>query len=402
MVERVDPIEKFTYYVNILRDQMKIENKKINIKISGDGTYAAKNLYVINFNFSLLDLNSIKPNTVKGNFNLGIFQVDSEKYEVVKKALEKFVFDLSQIKNIKIDKENKYYDVEFYLSGDLKFLAMMLGISNANGEHPCIWCTNSKKNFINDCVMDRILENSKLGEYGYLREPIINFIKYENIILDTLHMFLRISDKLEEYLLKDLELLDKSFSENLENLPNKKKYFDFLLRLKIKKPYYIDEKTKKVISRSLNGTEKKKLFMNIDLTNLFPELKNKENKSKLWKIFYQTYLDINKNEISYENLKKITNDWLQMFVEEYSRLAVTPYMHAFKVHLHQMNLNLNKNNLAINFFNCEGLEKFNDLATKYYHRSTNKREKYLEQLIKKRIRIELLNFDDFTKYHKNT
>ena len=40
----------------------------------------------------------------------------------------------------------------------------------------------------------------------------------------------------------------------------------------------------------------------------------------------------------------------------------------------------------------QGLEKQNDFQTIYYHRSTNKKNNYIAQILRKRSRIELLTY----------
>lgn len=68
-------------------------------------------------------------------------------------------------------------------------------------------------------------------------------------------------------------------------------------------------------------------------------------------------------------------------------------MHAFVSHLHEF-VHLYKD---INAFNCQGLEKLNDLSTGQYFKGTNKQDTALHQMLKKRNRMEYLStyvFDD--------
>ena len=58
---------------------------------------------------------------------------------------------------------------------------------------------------------------------GQVREPIFKFIRMENVIVDPLHMFLRISDRLIDALVKDIEVMDATFSTSLYNNTNLKK-----------------------------------------------------------------------------------------------------------------------------------------------------------------------------------
>lgn len=51
-------------------------------------------------------------------------------------------------KTIKI--ESKSYDIEYFLGGDLKFLALVLGVNAATADYPCPWCESEKEKFVDN------------------------------------------------------------------------------------------------------------------------------------------------------------------------------------------------------------------------------------------------------------
>ena len=51
---------------------------------------------------------------------------------------------------------------------------------------------------------------------GYIYEPILNFIDFDNVVIDMLHLLLRITDRLYELILEKLTLYDKNDSIRLE------------------------------------------------------------------------------------------------------------------------------------------------------------------------------------------
>ena len=110
--------------------------------------------------------------------------------------------------------------------------------------------------------MDRVYGKIN-ANVGQNKEPLIDFVKTENIIPDILHLFLRVSDKLINLLKSDLQQMDLTFSTLIEDNVNFKKYVDFLENIKIRKPYYL--KDRNLVLRDLSGDEKKKLFNHIDL-----------------------------------------------------------------------------------------------------------------------------------------
>ncbi len=95
----------------------------INIRLAGDSTNIAKNISVINFSFGFLDEirrnkpEETNPNRATGNFSLGIFQIKSECYEDLRKALTELIDLLSIIKATEID--GKICDIVFWL-GEVK------------------------------------------------------------------------------------------------------------------------------------------------------------------------------------------------------------------------------------------------------------------------------------------
>lgn len=86
--------------------------------------------------------------------------------------------------------------------------------------------------------------------------------------------------------------------------------------------------------------------------------------------------------------------WVRLFISAYQSKDVTPYMHAFAMHVSEF-LHLQGN---IVMFTQQGLEKLNDVNTVHFQRSSNHREhEALKQLLEKRNRIEELEIDGFQR-----
>jgi len=121
---------------------------------------------------------------------------------------------------------------------------------------------------------------SKLGKYSKNRfncshDPLFPFIQIDHVIIDTLHLFLRISDVLIDLLIHDFRFED----ERNTNL-----YAKFLNEeCKIHFTFYTAEELKALKWRDLTGPEKKKLFETIDIPKLFPSLSKNKEIQKLWK-----------------------------------------------------------------------------------------------------------------------
>jgi len=271
----------------------------------------------------------------------------------------------------------------------------MLGMNAANSGHPCPFCSLHKSEFMHEIFNHKINRNIFEFQCGQEHDPIFNFIKISNVIPDILHMGLRITDKLENNLKLDIEQLDETFNEHLEGNENFEKYVNYLEGINIKRPFYVSKSTNQLVLRDLNGTEKKRLFENIDLPNLFPELENSSTKREIWKNFYDLMYRMKDDRLSIDCIKNETKKWLENYTAlptVHSREDVTPYMHIFASHLHEQIKYLKERGLYLNSFSMQGLEFLNCLDIRCFQRSTNKKGEIIKQLIKKRSRIELLSF----------
>ena len=127
----------------------------------------------------------------------------------------------------------EYKIVCFILGGDWKFLAIVCGIGPANHEFACMWCKcpwserwNPNKHWSFSDVaksaqtLREIKELSRLSEkkYNCQRAPLFDFIPLDHVIIDTLHLFLRISDVLIELLIKELRTQDAILKKEVFNV----------------------------------------------------------------------------------------------------------------------------------------------------------------------------------------
>ena len=123
------------------------------------------------------------------------------------------------------------------------------------------------------------------------------------------------------------------------------------------------------------------------IPEFFPLLEKKDEIQKLWTGFYTLIEHINKEDCNPEEVGFKTKAWVTSFTAVYQAKDVTPYMHAFTMHVPEM-LELHGNIVT---FTQQGLEKLNDITTKQFQRSTNHQELLsLRQILEKRNRIELL------------
>ncbi len=186
-----------------------------------------------------------------------------ENYESLTLSLQEIINDLEQIKSIDFD--GITFDIEWTTGGDFKWLAIVRGINLANSNQPCIWChwhkrdLDTKKWSINERNIQKAKQNLN-NKNGYKNLPLFQFIEFNMNVIDPLHMFLRITDKLFNKLLDFIEKLDNNGSFDLDKRPYLKRLNDFLIdNLKITSPLYFS-KNKRVKFRNLNQNERLKFF----------------------------------------------------------------------------------------------------------------------------------------------
>ena len=93
-------------------------SNRLRIRLSGDGTYIAKNLHVINFTFTLIE-ETRGTSTATENHSLAILNIP-EKYECLKIGLSDIISEAKGLMSIEFN--STIYDIEYFLSGDWKFL----------------------------------------------------------------------------------------------------------------------------------------------------------------------------------------------------------------------------------------------------------------------------------------
>lgn len=165
------------------------------------------------------------------------------------------------------------------MTSDLKALAIIYGLKQANANYPCIFCHNHKKSFsdiekkdfiINRKIADSIIfsKMKKISDSkGYSKTPLLQNIDFDFVVVDMLHLFLRISEKIFKSLIVLLNKIDNSESTNLDLRPNFKSLAYFIKnKCRITNPFYIAKKNSNLDSikfRSFSSNEWSIIFKNL-------------------------------------------------------------------------------------------------------------------------------------------
>ena len=106
----------------------------------------------------------------------------------------------------KVIRDVRLSHVQFFFGADMKSLLMCLGFKAANAKDGCLFCTCLKDRWNlccvdSKCVLRGKIEGgrwalSKLGpcDPGYKAAPLIDVTLFSGVVVDTLHMYFRITD----------------------------------------------------------------------------------------------------------------------------------------------------------------------------------------------------------------
>ena len=135
----------------------------------------------------------------------------------MKNSLGWVTHEVEQLDCIEVNGIN--FKLEVFLSGDWKFLALILGLDAANSNHSCLWCKCPSKER-HDLIKMWSLTDRKHGarwieeiiakfslpksveRYNCSHRPVFPSIPIDHV-MDTLHLFLRITDLLTKLTCSD-------------------------------------------------------------------------------------------------------------------------------------------------------------------------------------------------------
>lgn len=140
-----------------------------------------------------------------------------------------------------IDVDGKNYALDFFLGEDYKILLILMGLRGATSDYACLWCKihklarfdiSKRKDRYNSQPIARTL--SEIQEMYYLprsqswyscvRKPLFN-IALDHVILDELHLMLRVTDRLLGNLIK--EVMERDAKADINNKKEKRRGFAY-------------------------------------------------------------------------------------------------------------------------------------------------------------------------------
>ena len=376
-----------------------IETDQIQIKLSGDGARMTRNSTFILLSFSILQTGECVM-SAKGNRTIAVVS-GHEDYDVIK---ESFGGIFEEINNLiaegHLEVGGKHVNTEFFLGGDYKFILMMLGLKSATSNYACAWCKVHKTerwnvNFdidhYNSPPLKRTLQEVKdmskstHDNYCCSKYPLLN-IELDHIIVDELHLLLRITDVLTTNLIDEVLTWDQEDDFDKTNKEQKGKHLRKLIDAVRSCGITFDVWQQKNADGKVSGTYDYTSLLGSDKKILLAELPNKldevlrpsmkDTVIDVWKLFADVYKIITTwiPKTNPVELWTIAKSWINLFLslngkrEGYEKHRVTPYMHIMVAHLPNF-LKLYK---SVKKFTGQGVEKNNDTARSVVLRKSNK------------------------------
>jgi hypothetical protein len=353
----------------------------LHIRISGDGRNVGRKVKHVMLTMALLnDIDGLKK---PDNHYTLVLYPGAETYESLKNALEPLISDLVILKEKGFNQiGGHYWPVELYFSSDWKFLSICLGMKSANALHFCPWCNCSKNEInvtskkINKSIDDIKSNYNQIN--GHTKEPLFHMITLQNWVVDELHIFLRITDRLMELMLSDLR------RETANEETWKEKILLEMKRLKIPFQFWYERNSNNLSHTSLMGPDKLKILRELDLTAIFQSRARAMQIHALWDQFHDLYYLIQDRQTTGEIFQREAQAWLNAFLAPsighpnksgfirgmYRTQDITPYMHVLVNHVSEF-IDIH-HAFGLTAFSCSAVEKKNHMQVCLYFQNTLK------------------------------
>lgn len=204
-------------FSNLLKERLRdylashpnVHEDTIRIKISRDGARMTCNFSFILMSFALPDLGD-DVMVAKGNHTIAVVK-GKENYSTLQESFGDVFLEINKLNSEKKIKVNdRVINLEFFLGGDYKFILLMMGLKGAMSYYACVRCKVHKNDrlkmdldldYYHSSDLKRTLkEMNELAQKQNAKEkyccehkPLVN-IEMDHVILDELHLLLRIID----------------------------------------------------------------------------------------------------------------------------------------------------------------------------------------------------------------
>jgi len=176
----------------------KLDPESLVLKFSGDGFNCGKKLKRVVMTVAIMGHD--RDTDPESQFTVALI-AGTEKYDLLKDGLTSFGQELKQLNEKGLVIGDKKIPVISCFCSDWKFAALVFGIGAANSNEFCLFCNCTKQQ-----IDDLERKWTSTGNSSLKRNKLIP-IDITRVLLDLLHLLLRITDVLFSCLIDDALIL---------------------------------------------------------------------------------------------------------------------------------------------------------------------------------------------------
>lgn len=382
------------------------DHQPFRLKLGGDGTRVSRISTFVSFYLSHIDNSEVKQDSMQHRI-IGLSKC-SESYENIQGSFSSMFHEVNELlESPHLSVDGHDVELDFYLTGDMKMLNLLMGMKSCGADQSCIWChiKSSERHTIpthieqyNTLPLCRNIQNmlhGKKGQSGMKNKPLLLF-PVKKVIPDILHMLLRITDVLERNIIDEALEMDqkaKLSKSNQHHLSDIKRAFQ-----SAGVPFEVWTSSDSRTSRdyawtSLTGTQKVKILKSLPpklSTLLHTETSN--TVANIWRKFSIMYDELNAENTDDKELFSQAKEWMRLFLslagkrKGYAKKNITPYIHVLLAHAPYFVQEYG----TLKKFKGQALEKCMDDVKTIFRKKTNKTDAAMETIVVRK-RIEILH-----------
>lgn len=426
-----------------------LQLNQLSFRLNMDGTLMG-NKHVVAISVNCVDGGPLCQ-TARKLVPVGIFEIQKESNELLRKTLPKdFLDSIQSVKHLNVTRK-KSVAVKIRLGGDFQNSVYVFGLAGVHCNYPCVFCTQSKsylhvteKN--TECEEEvwvgtgknrkkekkkiivnptssydptrgaRSLEEKRAclakkekdgtnNELGYQSEPLFgDLFEFHDYVIDNLHMRLRIFDIILKDILSEASRTGEYGPAHNKKLEDKVEILNKHSMSTIGKRFFFKIETENNIKTIVacgrfSGHLQDQFFVDsfpyekiIENDTVAKNARNLVNKFKL-------ILKIIKTEKSKRThvLADVAKSFVKDFRQSGLRTGCTPYMHLIGTHLAEQDEHEN-----LTAYDMQGVEKSNDLLSRLYFSSSNRAKTPLRTMVQSLYRRLEMNFTEPSERIKMT
>ena len=328
----------------------------IRVKFSADGANVGKFRTFTNFTITFVD--ELDPK-IRGPHLVAIVEL-CEKYANVREVLRKFDDEIGRLKREPIVVCGSPRNVQVVFCADYKFLLIALGMKAATSSNACVYCKCKSGDYFRGPSVPR--NSIRCGDPGTKLDNMMPNCDPEDIVVDVLHMYFRVSDRLFHRLVEQ---------EVADDVPSRAALHAALDALGLKGHLVCNDGGALEFS-SLQSRDRDKLIDAVVRGDFLQKVMLRASAARVHMVRalfakFDKVMDIAKNSADRELVQLECGTFLNMFLAMYQKNMVTPYMHILAYHT----ADLVQKHGVLSVFNQQAVEKENHHVTSTFFACTN-------------------------------